>query len=144
MVRERLLSRASFKESGEPSLVPRTERRGSLGATDCIPEIDTSKCIVDLQRHLPMDFQWQFPTELHFPVVCSKGLSLSQWIFAGFVHHMLHWHDPMEFHVCDFRCAIFCPQSRGGRRVCGKGRAVYQPGGRASETAGQPEAQLPL
>ena len=32
-----------------------------------------------------MGFQWHFPTELHLPVVFSKGLTLSQWIFTGIV-----------------------------------------------------------
>ena len=48
-----------------------------IGAKDRAPEIDTWETIVDFQRHVP--------TESHLPVVCSKGLSLSQGIFTGTV-----------------------------------------------------------
>ena len=44
------------------------------------PETNTSEIIADFQRRVPMDVQWQFPTEFRVQVVCSKGLSLVQWI----------------------------------------------------------------
>ena len=55
------------------------------GAKDCTPEIDTSEVIVDLQRRSPMALQWHFQTDFHVTAVCSKGLSLPQWIFTGIV-----------------------------------------------------------
>ena len=45
-------------------------------ATYRTPELDTSEIFAEFQWHLPMDFQRQF----HCPVLCSKGLSLVQWI----------------------------------------------------------------
>ena len=38
---------------------------------------------MDFQWHVPMACQWYFPTESNFAVVCSKGLSLFQWICTG-------------------------------------------------------------
>ena len=54
-----------------------------LRAENCTPEMDTSDIIVDFQWQFPMDFQWHFQTDVHLTVVCSKGLSLSQWMAAG-------------------------------------------------------------
>ena len=48
---------------------------GLLGAKYCTPEINTSEIIVDFQSRFPMDF--------HLSLVCSKGLSLFQWISSG-------------------------------------------------------------
>ena len=48
-----------------------------IGAKDCTPEIVTSEIIVD--------FQWHFQMEFHLSVVCSKGLTLLQWIITGSV-----------------------------------------------------------
>ena len=61
-------------------LLPQDAREGVEGARvppearDCIPEINTSEIIVDVQ--------WHFTTELHFSVAFSKGIPLSQWIPA--------------------------------------------------------------
>ena len=70
----------------------------SLGAEDRTPEINTSEIIVDFQLHVPMDVQWQFPTQRHLSAVCSKGMSLSQWIVAGIVQWIvsgiLQWNFP--------------------------------------------------
>ena len=51
------------------------------------PEIYTSEIIVDFQCqwHFPMDIQWHFRTSFHCSAVCSKGLSLVQWMFTGIV-----------------------------------------------------------
>ena len=71
---------------GSPSFQSpgRTKRPApNLGAKDCTPEISTSEIIVDLKWHFPMDVQWHFPTNCHSSVVCSKGMSLFQWIFTG-------------------------------------------------------------
>ena len=35
-----------------------------IGATYCTPEIDTSEIIVNCQWHVPINFQWQFQTDL--------------------------------------------------------------------------------
>ena len=56
-----------------------------LGAKYCTPEINTPETIVDVQWHFPMDVQWHFPTNCHISAVCSKGLSLVQWIVTGIV-----------------------------------------------------------
>ena len=57
-----------------------------LEANYCTPEINTSEIIVDFQWHFPVACRWQCPTEFHFSVVLSKGLSLVQWVFTGSVH----------------------------------------------------------
>ena len=62
---------------------PRGCRPG--GAKDCTPEIDTSEIIADCQWLSPMDVQWHVPTEFHFSVAFSKGLSLFLWIFTRVV-----------------------------------------------------------
>ena len=54
-----------------------------IGAEDCTPEIDISEIIADFQRHVAKDVQWYFPTIVHLAVVCSKGLTLSQWTLTG-------------------------------------------------------------
>ena len=64
------------------------------------------------RRRVPTDCQWHFPTEVHFSVVCSKGVSLVQRIFAGIVQWQFQWHFPMDVHnahVCEFRWAMICP-----------------------------------
>ena len=56
-----------------------------LGAKDCTLELTASDIVVDFQWHFPMDFQWHLGTEFHLSVICSKGLSLFQWMFTGIV-----------------------------------------------------------
>ena len=86
-----------------------------LGATYCTSEINTSEINADVQRHFPLDFQWRFPTEFHFPGVLSKGLSLVQWIFYWKVPLDDRWHFPTTCDSCDLRCVIFCPECRWSR-----------------------------
>ena len=57
-----------------------------------------------------MDFQWHLPTEFHFPVVFSKGLSLVQWICTGHSYGF-QWRFRMYAHFCEIWCVIFCPVS---------------------------------
>ena len=71
------------------SLEPEKTTVHTVGANYYTPEINTSEIMVDFQWHFPMDFQWHFPTKFHLSVVFPKGLSLSQWIFAGVVQWIL-------------------------------------------------------
>ena len=59
-----------------------------IGTNDCTPEIDASEIVMDVQ----WCFQWVFrffPTSFHLSVVCSKGMSLSQWMFTGVVQRIV-------------------------------------------------------
>ena len=51
-----------------------------------------------------MDFQWHFPMDVHInsSAAFSKGLSLFP---VGF-HLNVQCYAPMDFHVCEFWCAI--------------------------------------
>ena len=70
----------------------------------------TSEVIVDFQWHFPMDFSGVFSSNgIHLSVVCSKGLSLVQWILTGNVQWMFSGIFQWNFTFCEFWCVIFCP-----------------------------------
>ena len=75
------------------------------------------------------------------PRACrDKRLSLFSGIFQRIVSCPMdfQWHFPMDFHICDFWCVIFCPRPAGpagcgapgrgtcaGRGACGSGPGYY-------------------
>ena len=64
-----------------------------------------------LQLDFPMDVQWHFPTYLHFSVYFSKGLSLSQWRFAGHVQWIFSGTFQWSFMlVISESGVILCPE----------------------------------
>ena len=69
---------------------------------------------MDFPWHFPMDCQCDFPTEVHLSVVCSKGLSLFQWISTGIVQQMFTCivRRNLAFVISG---VIFCPECRGLR-----------------------------
>ena len=66
-----------------PSDLPANKNSVRNWGKDCAPEINTSEIIVDCVAC--SNGCSMVPTEFHLSVVCSKGLSLSQWIFTGIV-----------------------------------------------------------
>ena len=75
-------------------------RPGSWVAEDSTPEIDTSEAIVDCRGVSQCIFSGIFQRILTFSVAFSKGFSHFQRDFL------------VDFHFCEFRCAIFCSEFR--------------------------------
>ena len=92
-------------------------------ANYCTPEINNSEIIVDVQWHFPINCQRCFPMDFHFSVVCSKGLSLPQWMFTGIVQWVFsgtfQWKSLLRSLVCNIppRLAwcIRCPIDTASR-----------------------------
>ena len=76
---------------------------------DRTPEIDTSEIIVDVQWHVPMDSSGMFKRNVTFQQYAQKDCHLSSGFLLELSNGFVQWGVPAEFHFCDFRCVIFCP-----------------------------------